>query len=62
MDGHAMKTLVGDFSEEELRNGTDKTKIAEKKQETGLKFIESKVVRKKGVPYMRVWVSDVCKF
>ena len=43
-----MKHFVGEFNEEQLRNKEDKVAIEKAKAETGLKYIESEFVKKKG--------------
>lgn len=56
-----MKVFVGDFTEQDLRNGVDKVAIleAQEKEENkrnGIKYIESKHDKKKQV--MKVWLTD----
>ena len=54
-----MQVLVGEFSEQELIDGFDQKAIKAKKEETGLKYINSKIIKKRGVQYMRVWLCDL---
>jgi hypothetical protein len=46
------KVLVGKFDEKQLRNGEDKKAIDKKMKETGLKYIDSKIIKKNGKPHM----------
>ena len=54
-----MQVLVGDFSEQELIDGLDQKAIKDKKEETGLRYTNSKFFKKRGVQYMRVWLCDL---
>lgn len=47
---------VGKFNEEQLINGEDRKAIAEAKERTGLRYIKNKIVKEKGVKYMKVWL------
>lgn len=40
--------LVGLFNEKDITNGTDKKAVEQKKQETGLQYTETKIVKKNG--------------
>lgn len=51
--------LVGDFSEDDLKNKVDKKAVEKKKEETGLKYTNTKIINKKGQRYLRVWVCSV---
>lgn len=51
--------LVGDFSEDDLKNKVDKKAVEKKKEETGLKYTNTKIIHKKGQRYLRVWVCSV---
>ena len=42
------KILVGRFDEKQLRNGEDKKAIEKKMKETGLKYIDSRIIKKNG--------------
>lgn len=46
------KVLVGKFNEKQLRDGEDKKAIEKAMKETGLKFIDSKIIKKNGKPHM----------
>ena len=54
-----MKKLVGDFNENELKSGIDKQRVVEEKRKTGLDYVLSKIIKKNGVKYLRVWVCDL---
>lgn len=47
---------VGKFSEAQLIKGEDKKEIEKTQKKTGLKYIKSKIVKEKGVKYMKVWL------
>lgn len=51
--------LVGDFSEDDLKNKADKKAVEKKKEETGLKYTNTKIINKKGQRYLRVWVCNL---
>lgn len=51
--------LVGDFSEDDLKNKVDKKAVKKKQEETGLKYTNTKIINKKGQRYLRVWVCSV---
>lgn len=47
---------VGKFNEAQLNKGEDKKEIEKTQEKTGLKYIKSKIVKEKGVKYMKVWL------
>jgi 2-C-methyl-D-erythritol 4-phosphate cytidylyltransferase len=56
-----MKVYIGEFTEQDLKQGNDKKAIAEAQERdenkrNGIKFIESKHDKKKNV--MKVWLTD----
>ena len=52
--------LVGTFNEEDVKNGRDKIAIEQKMDETGLKYINSKIIVKNGKPVgIEVYLCDV---
>lgn len=54
-----MEVYVGQFNEEDLKNGTDKQKIAEAMEQHQLKYTRTKFVKKKGeIVGIKVWVTD----
>lgn len=54
---------VGRFNEEQLKNGEDKKAVEEKKKETGLKYVESKIVYKNKKPIgLDLWVCTAEEF
>lgn len=54
-----MEVFVGQFSEEELKNGVDKLKVAEAAEKYQLKYTRTKLVKKKGkIVGIKIWVSD----
>ena len=46
------RILVGRFDENQLRNGEDKKAIEKKMKETGLKYIDSRIIKKNGKPHI----------
>lgn len=54
--------LVGDFNEKDLINGTDKKAVEKAKQETGLQYTQTKIIKKKGEMYLRIWVCTAQEF
>ena len=48
---------VGRFSQQDLAEGKD-TQAVEKHKTDELRYIKSKIVRVKGVPFMDVWVTN----
>ena len=53
-----MKKLVGTFSEAEVKNGNDKKAVEQMQNESGLKYVITKQVKVKGVPHLRIWLTD----
>jgi hypothetical protein len=53
-----MQIFVGIFNEQQLKDKEDKAAIEREKEKTGLKYIKSKIVKKKGVQYMEVYLVD----
>ncbi len=54
--GVGTKHLVGEFNEQQLRKGEDKVAIDKAQKETGLTYIESKMIKKSGKPFMQVYL------
>lgn len=54
--------LVGLFDEKDITNGTHKKAVEQKKQETGLQYVETKIVRKNGKTYLKIWVCTAEEF
>jgi len=46
------RVFVGKFNEKQLRNKEDKIAIEKKMKETGLKYVDSKIIMKNGKPHM----------
>ena len=55
---------VGAFTEEQLEKGEDKALVAVKKAETGLKYVNTRIVKQKGELVLKIWVCsfDECEF
>ena len=54
-----MRHLVGTFTAEDLANKKDKVAIDKAIEETGLKYIQSKIKKLKGQIVIEVYVVDV---
>lgn len=54
--------LVGNFSEEDLKNGKDKKKVEEMKKKTGLNYTNTKIITKNGKKYLSIWLCNVEDF
>ena len=55
-----MQVYVGQFSEAEVANGLDKVCVAAKQEETGLKYTNTQLVRRKGeLVAIKIWVCNV---
>jgi hypothetical protein len=54
-----MRHFVGEFTEQDLITGKDKIAISKAIEETGLKYIQSKMKKKKGKHFIEVHVVDV---
>lgn len=54
---------VGRFNEEQIKNGTQKIEVEKKQKETGLNYVESKIVykNKKSVG-IDIWVCNAKEF
>lgn len=50
--------FVGLFNEQQLREKADKLAIDKAMNETGFKYIKSKLVKKKGVQYSEVYLVE----
>lgn len=57
-----MKTLVGDFNEEQVAAGEDKIAVEKAKKETGLEYVSTKIVKIKGETHLRIWVESLDDF
>ncbi len=58
-----MELYVGQFSENDLIEGADKKAIAEAKKKTGLKYVNTKLVKKgRKIVAMKAWVCDFDTF
>lgn len=54
--------FVGKYDEHDLATGKDKIDVAKAKEETGLKYVESKIVKKRGKTYLKIWVCTAEEF
>jgi len=54
--GNTGRVKVGVFSEADLRSGADKKAIEKAQQETGLTYIDNKVIKKGGKMFMEVYL------
>lgn len=54
-----MQIYVGEFTESDLDAGKDKALVAEAKERTGLKYTNTKLVKKRGkIVALKIWVCD----
>lgn len=54
-----MAHFVGDFNEEQLNTGADKAAFKKASEEYGETYSKTKIIKKKGVPYLRVWTLSL---
>ena len=54
-----MKKFVGYFTLEQCKNGEDKVAVEAAKKKTGLKYVGSKIVKRKGVRVLSIYVMDL---
>lgn len=54
--------LVGKYDEKDLASGRDKADVAKAKEQTGLKYTETKIVKEKGKTYLKIWVCTAEEF
>lgn len=54
--------LVGKFTEEDLRNGTDKKLVNEKMQEYNLHYTNTKIIKEHGIKKLAIYVCNVYDF
>lgn len=58
-----MEVLVGDFTEDDFKNKRDKIAVEKAKKETGLNYVNTKEIKRKGKTVaLRIWVCDVETF
>ena len=58
-----MEVLVGDFTEDDLKNKRDKIAVEKAKKETGLNYVNTKIIKCKGKNVaLRIWVCDLDTF
>lgn len=48
--------FVGKYDVNDLRSGKDKAEFQKTKEETGLKYLRTKVVKEKGKQYLKLWL------
>ena len=54
---------IGKFTEKEIKEGKEKIIIEEKKKETGLKYVKSKILYKNKKPFaIEFWLCTVHEF
>lgn len=54
---------VGNFNENDLKNGRDKEAVAKAKAETGLDYVVTKIATKRGEPVgIMIWVCTAEEF
>ena len=54
-----MQVYVGEFTESDLNAGKDKELVAEAMEKTGMKYTNTKMVKKRGkIVSIKIWVCD----
>lgn len=55
-----MQVYVGQFSEAEVANGLDKVCVAAMQEKTGLKYVNTSLVKKRGeIVAIKIYVCDI---
>ena len=54
--------FVGKYNERDLEAGADKVDVEKAKEKTGLKYVQSKIVKEKGTTYLKLWVCTAEEF
>ena len=54
--------FVGKYDEQDLAIGKDKSDVAKVKEQTGLKYAETKIVKEKGKIYLKIWACTAEEF
>ena len=54
--------FVGKYNEHDLEVGKDKVDVAKAKEETGLKYVQTKIIKEKGKTYLKLWVCTAEEF
>lgn len=54
--------FVGKYDEHDLATGKDQIDVAKAKEETELKYTETKIVKEKGKTYLKLWVCTAEEF
>ena len=56
------QVLVGNFSENDIKNGIDKKEVEEMKKKTGLQYTNTKIIKKNGKEYLSIWLCNAQDF
>ena len=54
--------FVGKYNERDLEAGADKVDVEKAKEKTGLKYVQTKIVKEKGTTYLKLWVCTAEEF
>ena len=54
--------FVGKYNEHDLEAGVDRIDVAKAKSETGLQYVQTKIVKEKGTTYLKIWVCTAEEF
>ena len=49
------KIFIGEYTEKDLKNGTDKKDVEAAKDKTGLQYVITEITKK---PSLKIWLSD----
>lgn len=53
-----MVQFIGNYTEQQLRDGVDKIEVNKQIELTNLKYVISKIITKKGVKLMSIHITD----
>ena len=54
--------FVGKYNEHDLEAGVDKIDVAKAREETGLGYVQTKIVKENGKTYLKIWVCTAEEF
>lgn len=54
--------FVGNFSEDDIKSKKDKKEVEKMKKQTGLNYVNTKIIKKSGKKYLSIWLCNVEDF
>lgn len=54
--------FVGNFSEDDIKSKKDKKEVEKMKKQTGLNYVNTKIIKKSGKKYLSIWLCNVQDF